>query len=272
MSEYRIVSMENIFPPDNPMRSETLYEGLEELKESLAANGLQQPIGVREFAEGQYKVIWGMRRTFAARELGWLSIPAFVFAEGEGDDETLMSHENFHRTQLNPVEEAEFYARLRAAHNISVSEVARRCRRSVTHVAALLNTLEGDPAVLAALRDGKINQAQARILNQVKDEIGRRLGLGYCTDGGMTARYLDIWRQQRELTGVDVATADVLPVLKEMHAIDYSTNIKCCIHNNFVPLQDAPLRAICDQCWTLIEEAMAEWAENRPRTRNPDGA
>jgi hypothetical protein len=130
-------------------------------------------------------------------------------------------------------------------------------------VAQLLASLEGDPAVLHALREGSINQAQCKVLNSIGDEIGRSQGLTYCQNGGMTARYLAIWAEQRRLGGVDVATAAVLPALAAQFTVDYRTHVKCIIHNDFVSIEQAIPRAICEQCWQLVEEAMDEWAERR---------
>src|SRR5690606_36536891 len=74
---YRLVPLADI--DTNPKQPRQVFdeEGIEELKVSLAEVGLLQPIAVRELDSG-YELIVGERRTRAARELGWETIPAIV--------------------------------------------------------------------------------------------------------------------------------------------------------------------------------------------------
>lgn len=252
MPDYREIDVSLLVPPDRPMRSESLYEGLDELKESMALHGLQQTIGVHALEDGTYQIIWGMRRSLAARELGWKTIPARIYAESEGDADMLMAHENFHRTQLDPVEEAEFFAEMMKKHNVSPAEVARRCRRSVTHVKSLLDLLEGDPEILRALRDQKINRAQAMELNRVKDEIGRKQGLHYASENGLAASFIRRWREEREASGVSASAVAVGEALGEMAPGSMKTQIRCDICNEWRDLPEIHIKQICDPCYGVI--------------------
>src|ERR1043166_233622 len=130
MPELRAIPLDLLDPPDKPMRIDTTFEGLSDLKESLAQNGLINPVTARQAGE-RYQLIAGVRRSLAARELGWKTIEARVYAEGEPCNvDEIMAHENFHRTQINAVEEALYHAEQIAKHGISVAEEARRSRRS----------------------------------------------------------------------------------------------------------------------------------------------
>lgn len=278
MPDYREIDVSLLVPPERPMRSESLYEGLDELKESMALHGLQQTIGVHALEDGTYRIIWGMRRSLAARELGWKTIPARIYAESEGDADMLMAHENFHRTQLDPVEEAEFFSEMMKKHNVSPAEVARRCRRSVTHVKSLLDLLEGDPEILRALRDQHINKAQASELNKVKDAIGRKQGLYYAKENGLAALYIRRWREDREKSGVSDSAIDVGNALEPMPGASMKTQIRCDICNEWRDLEVIHIKQICDPCFGTIalisdhyahcviaqREGGAEHVENNP--------
>lgn len=252
MPDFREIEVALLVPPDRPMRTESLYEGLDELKESMQTHGLQQPIGVHALEDGTYRIIWGMRRSLAARELGWKTISARVYALTEGDPDMLMAHENFHRTQLDPVEEAEFFREMMQKHGISAAEVARRCRRSSVHVAQALSLLEGDAEILHALRVGRINKAQALELNKITDEIGRRQGLQYAAENGLAARYIAAWRKEREVTGESKSMVDVQASLATMPAGATGQAIKCYIHNDWVDIKDVRMLTLCDPCLSTI--------------------
>ena len=84
-------------------RKEFRAEELAELRASLKANGLLQPIVVRPSAAGGYELIAGERRLRAATELGWTDIPVIV---RDIDDRTLLTLalvENLQRADLNAV-------------------------------------------------------------------------------------------------------------------------------------------------------------------------
>jgi ParB family chromosome partitioning protein len=86
-------------------------EALEELKDSITAVGLLQPIVVRPVGDGTYELIMGERRWRASQRAGLTTIPAIV---RETQDDAMLRDallENLHRSQLNPLEEAAASAR-----------------------------------------------------------------------------------------------------------------------------------------------------------------
>lgn len=270
MAEIKMIPLAAIAPPLRPMRQDTLAEGLEELKADLDKNGQMQPIGVVQLSPESYRLVWGSRRCAAAEEMGWTEIQAQVYPLGQIDESDRMAAENFQRTQLNPVEEAHFYREFIDEKHISVAEAARRTHRSLTTVKNLLSLLDGDEEVLSALRAGEINKGQAEQLNLVRDEIGRKQGLGWAKAGLMTARELAGWRENREVTGISDSIEQVKINLDGMPMIDYRTMAKCVLHNDYVELMSAPPRCICDGCWDLIVTALNYYHQmhQSPNTTN----
>ena len=269
MSENKAVPVALLVPPEHPMRSESLYERLDELKESMAGEGLKQPIGVEATPEGYFEIIWGMRRSLAARELGWSEIKAEVYQPGEIDKEMAKAHENFHRADLNPIEEAEYYRRLQERYTISATEVARRCRRNVNTVLRLLTLLDGDPAVAAAVRDGSLSQAQAVEINLITDDIGRTQGLHYARENGLSARFLQAWRKGRTASGVEASSAQVAAEMAATRPLDYKNMVRCQLHDDWVEMTQCFPRAICEECWGTILDALAAYTAAKAK-EDPD--
>jgi len=256
MAKFALIPIKRIYPPLKPMRIDSLGEGLEELKEDLDRRGQLQAIGVVDLGGEEYRLVWGSRRTAAAEELGWTEIYAKVHALDEIDELEAMAAENFQRTDVSPIEEAEFYAALMEQKGISSAEVARRCHRSRATVETALAFLSGDPAVKEALGRGEINKGQATQLNLVKDDIGRAQGLGWARQGLLTAKQLEGWRVNREVTGISESIEKVKENLDALPPVDYRTQTRCLLHNEFVALADAYPRVVCNECWSLVLDAL----------------
>jgi len=264
MPEYREVPLTSLTPPDRPMREETLWEGLSDLKESLASTGLINPISVRERSPGAYQIIAGMRRTLAAKELGWQTISAKVYAKGEGTDDEIMAHENFHRTNLNPVEEALYHSEQMAKHQINVAEQARRSRRSEHTVRALLSLLEGDEGVREAVRAGKLSQAQAREINLIKDSPGRTFALTYATNNGWTALSLRLWREQRDISGISQQLGDLVPIIEGLPKPTIEERMLCSLCSLYHPINVVRIWQVCDSCQSGVAAAVEHWQATHP--------
>jgi ParB family chromosome partitioning protein len=141
---------------------------LKELKDSLAANGLLQPIVVRESERG-YELVAGERRWRAAKELGWKRIPAVV---REVDEQTLLTLalvENLQRASLSPIDEAEGYERLAREFNLSHAEIAAAVGRDRSTVANAVRLLQLPKSVQQLLDSGGLTAGHARALLSLED-------------------------------------------------------------------------------------------------------
>lgn len=144
-------------------------EALEDLKRSLGASGLLQPVVVRE-TDGGYELVAGERRWRAARELGWRRIPAVV---REVDDRTLLTLalvENLQRASLSPIDEAEGYERLAREFGLSHGDIAERVGRDRSTVANAVRLLRLPKGVQALLDSSALSAGHARALLSLEDE------------------------------------------------------------------------------------------------------
>lgn len=138
---------------------------LQELQDSIKANGLLQPITVRKVATGDgYELIAGERRLRASTNLGWKEIPAII---RDVDDRALLTYaliENLQRADLDPVEEAEGYQQLVHEFGLTQQKVAEIVGKDRTTVANSLRVLNLPPAVRDMLREGKLTLGHAKPL------------------------------------------------------------------------------------------------------------
>ncbi|MGS0468791.1 ParB/RepB/Spo0J family partition protein [Cobetia marina] len=151
-------------------------EALEELADSIRAQGVMQPIVVRPIAEGCYEIIAGERRWRASQLAELDTIPA-VIREGISDEIALALAliENIQRENLNPVEEAMALKRLLDEFELTQQQVGDAVGRSRAQVANLLRLLTLDQEVQTLLERGELDMGHARTLIGLSPARQRKL-------------------------------------------------------------------------------------------------
>ena len=160
---FREVPVAFVSPNPHQPRKEFVDGELAELKASIQANGLLQPILVRPIGD-RFEIVAGERRFRAIRELGWERIPAHVRELSEREVLTLALIENLQRQDLNAIEEAEGYQELISRHALTQQQVADAVGRDRSSVANALRLLGLPDVVRAHVRDGKLSAGHARAL------------------------------------------------------------------------------------------------------------
>ena len=142
---------------------------LAELADSLREHGLVQPIVVR--AQGdRYQLIAGQRRLFAARKLGWETVPVRVLDVDDRQMSEIAIVENLQRRDLDPLEKAASFKHYLAAWGGTQDELAKRLSVDRSTVANLIRLLELPARVQERLRSGAISMGHARALLPLADE------------------------------------------------------------------------------------------------------
>ncbi len=139
-------------------------EALEELADSIRAQGVMQPIVVRPVAEDRYEIIAGERRWRAAQLAELDVIPAVIREVSDEVALALALIENIQRENLNPVEEAMALKRLLEEFELTQQQVADAVGKSRTQVTNLLRLLALDPEVQTLLERGDLDMGHARAL------------------------------------------------------------------------------------------------------------
>lgn len=149
----------------NPYQPRTVFEvdQLDQLRASIVAHGVLQPVLVTETLEG-YRLIAGERRVRAAQLAGLTRIPAIVRQAAGREQLELALVENLQRADLNAVEEAHAYRQLVDEFGLSHDQIAVRVGRARSTVANTIRILELAQATLDAIGTGRISAGHGRAL------------------------------------------------------------------------------------------------------------
>ena len=148
--------------PEQPRRSFD-QEALNELAESVREHGVLQPIIVTPAGDG-YEIVAGERRFRAATIAGLDSIPALVRTMTDQNKLELSLIENIQRRDLNAIETATAYLKLRDQFNLSQEEIGRRVNKSPSAVNNTMRLLRLPKEARNAIAEGRLTEGQARPL------------------------------------------------------------------------------------------------------------
>ena len=166
------VPIEQIIANRNQPRQDFNSKEMQELTDSIRANGILQPLTVRDLDDGKFELIAGERRLRSAREAGLDTVPVYILSV-EADVE-MMEYaliENIQRVDLNPIEEAEGYAILCGKYNLDQEEIAKRVGKSRPAIANSLRLLKLPPEIKSALKSGDISAGHARAILGVRKSL-----------------------------------------------------------------------------------------------------
>lgn len=139
-------------------------ESLQDLADSISAQGVVQPIVVRSIGDGRYEIIAGERRWRASQLAGLHEIPAVVRIVEDREAIAIALIENIQREDLNPLEEARALERLIREFEITHEQAAEAVGRSRAAVSNLLRLLDLEDAVKEMVEQGKLEMGHARAL------------------------------------------------------------------------------------------------------------
>lgn len=145
-------------------RKEIDRDRLQELADSISAQGIIQPIVVRPVDGKKYEIIAGERRWRAAQLAGLHDIPVVIRDISDQAAMALGLIENIQREDLNPLEEAEALSRLLNEFKMTHQQVADAVGKSRTTVTNLLRLMDLQTDVKRYLELGKIDMGHARAL------------------------------------------------------------------------------------------------------------
>ena len=178
---------------------------LSELAESIKAQGVIQPIVVRELSPGKFEIVAGERRWRASQEAGLADVPVVV---RDLDDRTVIAMaliENIQREDLNPLEEAQSLQRLIGEFSLTHAEAAEAVGRSRAAVSNLLRLLELPPAIRALLEARRLEMGHARALLTLSPDLASKLA-SEAAEQGWSVREVEHRAQQFAAGKVPVAS------------------------------------------------------------------
>lgn len=137
---------------------------LTELAQSIATQGLIEPLIVREIAKERYELIAGERRWRAAQMAGLTEVPCLIGQYTDKQACTLALIENIQRENLNLIEEASGYKRLVDEFSYQQDELAILMGKSRSHIANIIRLLTLSDPVKELIRDKLLSLGHARTL------------------------------------------------------------------------------------------------------------
>ena len=157
------LGVEQIEP--NPVQPRRVFneEALEELAQSIRANGIIQPIIVRRVGES-FQIVAGERRWRAAQRAGLLKVPAVIRDVRENEILALSLIENIQRQELNPIEEATAYKNLIEQLQITQEEIARQVGKDRSSITNSMRLLRLPAEVQRLVEGGQLSMGHARAL------------------------------------------------------------------------------------------------------------
>ena len=170
------VDIDLLAPSDQQPRLVMEDAKLDELAQSIRANGIIQPILVRRTGAA-YRIIAGERRWRAAQRAGLLKVPVIIREMPEGSERQLLELalvENLQRENLNPVDEALAYQRLTDEFGLTQDQVAAAVGKDRTSVANYLRLLRLPQEVRGDLASGALSMGHARALLALPDAGAQR--------------------------------------------------------------------------------------------------
>lgn len=162
----------------NPQQPRSTFDDatLQELAESIRANGVLQPVLVRQTGAGQWELVAGERRLRAAKLAGLTEVPAVARELSDAQSFELAIVENVQRQDLHPLERARAYQHYLERFGGTVENLAGRLGESRANVSNYLRILKLQPEIVDMLSVGELAMGQARALAGV-DNPQRQLAL-----------------------------------------------------------------------------------------------
>lgn len=189
ISELRYVKLEDVEPnPEQPRR--TFDEAaLAELAESIKEHGVIQPIIVAP-GKKNFTIVAGERRWRAAKLAGLTKLPALVRTLSGQHKLELALIENLQREDLNPMETATAYAKLKSQFNMTFEQIGQRVGgKSVAAISNYIRLLQLPDFAKKAVAEGLVTEGHARqILSLSPDEVAQKTLLDHIVKEGWSVR------------------------------------------------------------------------------------
>jgi ParB family transcriptional regulator, chromosome partitioning protein len=160
-------NLASIIPSPLQPRKDFGREALQELIDSIRQHGIIQPLIVRQVG-ARFELITGERRWRAAQEAGLTQVPVIIRGAGDMEVLELSLIENLQRADLNPIEEAQGYARLANEFGMRQEDIALKVGRSRAAVANAMRLLDLHPQVQVWLAQNLITVGHAKVLLALK--------------------------------------------------------------------------------------------------------
>jgi len=170
-------------------------EAIEELKNSILAHGIIQPLLVRKTIKG-YEIIAGERRYRAAKEANFETVPVIVKELNDQKMTEIALLENLQRENLTAIEEALAYVNLIETYNLTQEQLSKRLGKSRPHIANHVRLLQLPEEVTAMINNGELSMGHGRALLSLKDKTQLKPVVNKTIKENLSVRQVELLVQQ----------------------------------------------------------------------------
>ncbi|MGV3082091.1 ParB/RepB/Spo0J family partition protein [Streptococcus dysgalactiae] len=185
------IPIEDIIANPYQPRLQFNQKELEDLANSIKANGLIQPIIVRKSDIFGYELVAGERRFKASKMAGLTKVPAIVKNMSSLESMQQAIVENLQRADLNPIEEAKAYQLLIEKNKMTHEEVAKYMGKSRPYISNTLRLLQLPQTISKAVEEGDISAGHARALLTLTDEKEQLVYANRIKNEGLSVRQIE---------------------------------------------------------------------------------
>jgi ParB family chromosome partitioning protein len=202
------VPIDKVVP--NPLQPRTIFEPdrLQELAQSIRANGIIQPLVVQRRGS-DYELVAGERRLRAAKIAGLAEVPVVVQEVATDHLLEVALIENIQREDLNPIEVAHALDRLAREYNLSHEEIGRRTGKDRATVSNLIRLLKLPSDIQLLVAEHRLSMGHARALLAIEDTDKQREIAERAAAHGMSVRQLERTIQSLVKRDIEEALAPV---------------------------------------------------------------
>src|SRR5437867_7852278 len=236
------ISLARVVPSTLQPRKDFGREALQELIDSIRQHGIIQPLIVRPATaspsgggqvRARFELIAGERRWRAAQEIGLATVPAIVRTASDLEVLELSLIENLQRADLNPIEEAQGYARLANEFGMRQEDIALKVGRSRAAVANAIRLLDLHPQIQTWVAQDLLSVGHAKVLLgviaaeeqvQLAETILRRNASVRQTER-LVARHLGGWKRRARRTSEITVTSATIADLQDKLRQHLGTNV-----------------------------------------------
>lgn len=171
VSDLRLIAIHELSADADQPRRHFDEARIDDLAESIGEHGIIQPIVVTPKQGGGYTIVAGERRFRAAQKAGLDKVPSLVRTLNAQHKLEISLIENLQRTDLNAIETATAYLKLRDQFNLTMEEIGKRVGgRSHSTITNTIRLLRLPAAIKQAVAEGKVTEGQVRPLINLEEK------------------------------------------------------------------------------------------------------
>lgn len=230
VSPFRDLPIDAISASPNQSRRNFAADALSELADSIRAEGLMQPIVVREKSKGEFQLIAGERRWRACKSIGMKMIPARVVKASDASSAAMTLIENLQRENLDPIEEAFGIGSLMRDFNLTQEAVSERVGKARSSIANSLRLLSLDREIQGYISKGQISVGHAKVLLGIDNEMERLLLARRFVESGCSVRDAEKLAKKIKEGKAEAKPGSDVPVVRQISQEIFKIEKNLCSH------------------------------------------